>query len=125
MRYSIISFNLVDRPVCIPKDNDKCLQDANNWGSSWNCNHMTKRKFSYLCNDWAKDTRRCCPQACWNTEPFTKVVCEAVGGKGTCIYPNDAQCSEKQEKPKVNSVHVNIGTYSPKTLYIIFASYHY
>ena len=86
---------------------------------------MTKPTWIKHCNDWAKDTRRCCPQACWNTEPFTKAVCEASGGKGTCIYPNDAQCSEKQETPRVNSVHVNIGRYYPKSLNIPFASYYY
>ena len=80
---------------------------------------------SKLCNGWAKDTRRCCPQSCRNKKPFTKSLCEASGGKGTCIYPNEAQCSEKQEKPRVNSVHVNIGRHYPKTLYITFASYHY
>ena len=48
-------------------------------------------------------------------KPFTKSLCDASGGKGTCIYPNEAQCSEKQEKPRVNSVHVNIGRYYPKT----------
>ena len=121
MRQAILSFKFVDRPVCVPKDSDKCLQDVYDWGSSWNCHHLTDSK---LCNGWAKDTRRCCPQSCRNKKPFTKAVCEASGGKGTCIYPNEAQCSEKQEKPRVNSVHVNIGRHYPKTLYINFASYY-
>ena len=114
MSLSIILFNFLDRPVCVPKDSDMCLQNSNKWGG-YSCNDLTKSKYVLWCNDWAKDTRRCCPQACGNKKPFTEAACEESKGKGICTYPNAAQCSGKQEKPRVNSVHVNIGRYHPKT----------
>ena len=37
--------------------------------------------------------KRCCPKTC-NIEAFTETDCNAFSGKGTCKYPNDAQCPE-------------------------------
>ena len=37
--------------------------------------------------------RRCCPISC-ETGLFTEEDCHAFDGKGTCTYPNDAQCTK-------------------------------
>ena len=109
----MILLNFLDRPECVPKDSDKCLKNSNKWGS-WSCNDLKKSKWAYYCDDWDKDARRCCPQACKNKEPFTKAACKASKKKGSCTYPNAAQCREKQQKFQMNNVHVNIGRYYTK-----------
>ena len=78
---------------CIPKDSDACLQNVEDW-ENYVCNHLKDPDYNEYCDDYSKDTRRCCPEACENTEDFTESVCEASEGSGTCKYPNEAQCSE-------------------------------
>ena len=53
------------------------------WGCRWNINY---------CKSWGKDVRRCCPETC-GTGVFTEEDCNSFDGKGSCVYPNDAQCS--------------------------------
>ena len=79
---------------CIPKDSDTCIQNVGDW-EDWICNDLKNgTKYHSYCDSYSKDTRRCCPEACENTEDFTESVCEASEGSGTCKYPNEAQCSE-------------------------------
>ena len=40
--------------------------------------------------------RRCCPEAC-ASGVFTEDDCLAFDGKGTCTYPNDAQCPQSSK----------------------------
>ena len=100
---------ILDDPLCVPKDSNKCLKNASwKWGASWKCFHFTETGgYKHLCNDWAKDTRRCCPEACGNTKPFTKAACETFSSIGECTYPNEAQCGENGESP-VKSAHIII-----------------
>ena len=98
----------LDKPLCTPKDNDECILNSPGWDSpTWNCNHFTTADYIDYCNTWAKDARRCCPVACKNSEPFTKTVCEASPGQGTCIYPNEAQCGN-EDKDKLLKEKIQI-----------------
>ena len=74
--------------ICTPKDSDDCLRSASGW-RGYSCSNSIK-----YCDDWSKDVRRCCPESCKNRQPFTESVCNDSNGKGTCKYPNDAQCPE-------------------------------
>ena len=38
--------------------------------------------------------KRCCPTSC-GTGEFTESDCYADNSKGTCTYPNDAQCPKR------------------------------
>ena len=82
----------LDELVCTTKDNDECILNTPGWETAshvnkWSCNYFTiAGGYRHYCDDWAKDTRRCCPETCENSKPFTKTVCEASPGKGTCIY---------------------------------------
>ena len=78
--------------LCVSRDNDKCLSSSNGW-ASYKCAHLKKgTKYHKYCNTYSKDTRRCCPEACENTEPFTQDLCDASDTVGICTYPNEAQC---------------------------------
>merc|ERR1711937_987224 len=82
-------------PTCRPKDDDKCLQQNKHWGSKYTCAASTK-----WCKSWSKDMMRCCPTSC-KTGFLSKAACNALGGKGTCTYPNKAQCASPTTcKPK-------------------------
>jgi len=78
-----------ESPSC-PTDNDLCLQESPNWGSSCTCSNSIG-----YCISWAKDMKRCCPDSC-GTGRFTESQCLAHSGDGTCTYPNGAQCSGKR-----------------------------
>ena len=75
-------------------DSDTCLQNSGGW-KNYVCADL-KRGTGYhdYCDSYSKDTRRCCPETCDNTEDFTYSVCEAAETSGTCKYPNEAQCSK-------------------------------
>ena len=80
--------------VCKPKDNDACLQSSPGWSASWTCENTGTE----YCESWAKDMKRCCPESC-NTEnlvtiKFSEEDCNKSSGKGTCTYPNKAQCTD-------------------------------
>jgi len=70
-----------------PQDSDSCLQVSPDWNSDFTCAGSAPR----LCSEWSKDMHRCCPESC-NTGALDEVACNALSGKGTCIYPNEAQC---------------------------------
>ena len=77
--------------MCKAKDSDACLKaSGKNW-AGYTCSKSTK-----WCTSWAKDMKRCCPNACGVTGSFSESDCKAVGGKGSCIYPNEAQPDETQ-----------------------------
>ena len=77
----------------MPRNSDECLASTPNWGPGSRCDGAGS-----MCVDrsgsWAKDVRRCCPETC-GTGILTKDMCEALVSKGTCTYPNAAQCSEE------------------------------
>ena len=80
---------------CIPKDSDTCIQNAETWDSEYVCANLQQGKPDHeYCDSYSKDAKRCCPDACGNTEDFTESVCKASSGSGKCKYPNEAQCSE-------------------------------
>ena len=72
---------------CETSDSDSCLQGSPGWSSSYTCTNSKG-----YCKRWMKDMKRCCPKTCENTKPFTEYECRVAKGKGTCIYPNEAQC---------------------------------
>ena len=88
--YSYLNFKiyLAGEQVCKTKDSDSCLQKSPGWSKSYTCENSRG-----YCTTWSKDLKRCCPKACKNTEPFTEYECRVTKGKGSCTYPNDAQCS--------------------------------
>lgn len=72
---------------CVVRNSDACLQASPDWNSNYICIESKK-----WCNSWAKDMWRCCPETC-NAGPLTVAQCDALDAKGTCAYPNEAQCS--------------------------------
>ena len=86
---------MLEEIPCIPKDSDRCIQNAENWDSDYVCANLKSGAPDHsFCDSYSKDARRCCPEACENEEEFTESVCKASEGSGTCSYPNAAQCSE-------------------------------
>ena len=76
------------------KDSDACLKaSGTNW-AKYKCSSSTK-----WCTSWAKDMHRCCPESCGVSGSFSESDCKESGGKGSCIYPNEAQ----PEKTKCDS----------------------
>ena len=65
------------------KDSDTCLQtsDTSTW-DGYDCSGSL-----WYCELWDKDMRRCCPETCKNSEPFTEIKCNQSNEKGTCLYP--------------------------------------
>ena len=88
--------------MCKAKDSDTCLKaSGKNW-STYTCSSSTK-----WCTSWAKDMKRCCPESCGVTGSFSESDCKDVGGKGSCKYPNEAQCNEvKVNKGEVDSMTI-------------------
>jgi len=77
--------NITDIEVC---DNDLCLQNSPDWDAQYTCENS-----EVYCDEWSKDMHRCCPDTC-ETGPLSEEECNALSGKGTCTYPNEAQsCS--------------------------------
>ena len=72
---------------CALRDSDECLQNSPGWDTRFKCSTSTQ-----YCTTYAKDLRRCCPISC-ETGPFNEDDCNNFDASGTCIYPNDAQCS--------------------------------
>merc|ERR1719476_694159 len=66
-------------------DSDTCLQQSPAWGSSYKCSSSTG-----WCSSWSKDMHRCCAQACGVSPVCDVASCNALGGRGTCTYPNPA-----------------------------------
>ena len=91
--------------VCTPLDSDTCLRNSPAWGSTRTCRWAKGQTSKNYCNTWAKDMRRCCPQAC-GTGHFTKHDCDSSKSSGTCIYPNDAQCLEDGKFPTFSSFYM-------------------
>ena len=88
IQYTFISKN---SDLCKAKDSDACLKaSGKNW-AKYTCSSSTK-----WCTSWAKDMKRCCPESCRVTGSFFESDCKDVGGKGSCIYPNEAQPDETQ-----------------------------
>ena len=86
--------------MCKAKDSDTCLKAAGTNWSKYTCSSSTK-----WCTSWAKDMKRCCPESCGVTGIFTESHCKEFGGKGSCIYPNEAQPDETQcNRGKANSI---------------------
>jgi len=78
---------------CEPRDSDTCLQQAEHWGTRYTCAGSTQ-----WCTSWPKDVQRCCPISC-GTGSLSEEECNALGGSGNCVYPNDAQsCDEAAEE---------------------------
>lgn len=77
---------LSDLDTCLPKDNDGCLQTSPEWDNSYTCSSSIE-----YCETYGRDMRRCCPESC-GTGAFTAKECNSFVGKGTCKYPNEAQC---------------------------------
>ena len=75
------------------KDSDVCIEVTEGW-SDFNCK---KSKIYCSSENYAKDPRRCCPETCEVSEPFTKKKCLDSKRGGTCIYPFPSlpdECSE-------------------------------
>ena len=94
--------------TCEMKDSDDCLQESPNWSKSYTC--ATSKGY---CKRWSKDMKRCCPKTCENTKPFSEYECRVAKGKGTCTYPNEAQCLNKGKQIfnfqlKFQSIYQNI-----------------
>ena len=92
------------------KDSDMCLQDTEKWGEVVNGKFKyTCAKSSQLCDSWAKDMRRCCPETCLNSEKFTEKVCNDVQEKnGTCMYPFHAKLEECEKGTKLKVKKIKI-----------------
>ena len=85
------TFIFKNSDLCKAKDSDACLKaSGKNW-AKYTCSSSTK-----WCTEWAKDMKRCCPYACGVIGSFSESDCKAVDGKGSCIYPNEAQPDETQ-----------------------------
>ena len=65
-------------------DNDYCLSESPGWGSGYRCKTFATYE---SCRTYERDMRRCCPQTCSNTAPFTEVECKRSDGIGYCTYP--------------------------------------
>ena len=82
------TFIFKNSDLCKAKDSDACLKaSGKNW-AKYTCSSSTK-----WCTSWAKDMKRCCPESC-KSGSFFESDCEKDGGKGICIYPNEAQPDE-------------------------------
>lgn len=69
---------------CPPQDSESCLQASSGW-----LGYFCATSTSY-CTSHGKDMQRCCPVSC-RTGALDEAACNALGGQGTCDYPNDAQ----------------------------------
>ena len=91
---------------CTPKDSYACLKNS----PRYNWNNYDCASYTNNCETYAKDFKRCCPISC-GSENFTKEECNKSSGKGSCVYPNEAQCPEKGKLIKTckhtNKVHKN------------------
>ena len=73
-----------------PTDDDGCLQDSLGWNAFFDDEIPSCANATGHCDSWEKDLKRCCPVSC-GTGALTKANCDALGGRGICTYPNDAQ----------------------------------
>ena len=72
------------------KDSDTCLQTSPGWGGTSFCaDQILNGHFI----SWSKDAQRCCPDSC-GTGALSEEECSVLNGAGTCVYPNEAQCTE-------------------------------
>ena len=80
---------------CTPKDSDTCLWETETdtgirrWNNRYTCSVYAPT----YCKNYEKDFKRCCPISC-DVEKFTEDECNKSSGRGTCTYPNKAQCPE-------------------------------
>ena len=77
------------------KDSDICIQLSPGWGNDYNC-----ASGKLYCNTYAEDPKRCCPESCQNSEPFTEGECLQSSAGGSCTYPfytMPDECSECME----------------------------
>jgi len=65
-------------------DSDSCLQRTPGWNAMHTCQSSKK-----WCDTWDRDMQRCCPDTCGNMT-CTMRDCNALRGRGHCIFPNDA-----------------------------------
>merc|ERR1712226_831955 len=87
-----------DHPACEdPTDSDECLKQS--WTTNWTCRNAIEHDQN-LCESWARDMRRCCPDACGNGY-LTESDCKAIDSKGTCTYPNCGECYFNSAAPMV------------------------
>ena len=94
------TFIFKNSDLCKAKDSDACLKSAGTNWSKYTCSSSTK-----WCTSWAKDMKRCCPESCVVTGTFSESACKEAAGKGSCIYPNEAQPDEtKCDKGKSNFI---------------------
>ena len=80
------------------KDSDICLQLSPEWGDVYKC---TQGKPYCKNQNYAKDPKRCCPESCKNSEPFTETKCLQSETGGSCTYPfytMPDECSECMER---------------------------
>ena len=116
----MVSFTVFTAP-CVPSDSDSCLQRSPLWGSSYTCNYFVRNPDKCNSDEYEKDGRRCCPDACKNLDRhynpilyldphiFTKADCNNSQSTGNCdyspqIYDEGAQC----RKPGKNEYHLSI-----------------
>ena len=116
----MVSFTVFTAP-CVPSDSDSCLQRSPLWGSSYTCNYFVRNPGECDSDEYEKDGRRCCPDACKNLERhydpipyldphiFTKADCNNSQSTGNCdyspqIYDEGAQC----RKPGKNKYQLSM-----------------
>ena len=98
MHYRFLLILLGDCMLAL-KDSDICLQSQERWYDS-NQGGETCASSQRFCDTHSKDLRRCCPQTCKNSKPFTQDVCNKANGLGECIYPFDTFGSECEQNKK-------------------------
>ena len=94
------------------KDSDICLQKQERWydvGAPFGKGGHTCASSQSFCDTHSKDLRRCCPQTCKNSKPFTQDACDKDNGLGECIYPFDTFGSECA--PNKKSAHYQLTGY--------------
>jgi hypothetical protein len=64
---------------------DQCIKEPGLPG--WNGGYTCETGVPW-CTSYAKDMHRCCPEVCNATPLCTKAACDAMGGSGSCNYPN-------------------------------------
>ena len=65
------------------KDSDVCIKVSPNWGMRYDCEDA---KDYCKSQGWSKDAKRCCPESCRQSEPFTSIKCHKMTGV-SCEYP--------------------------------------
>jgi len=97
--------------ACVGVDSDRCLEATGEKGQE----HLKCRESADKCDKYKKDMHRCCSQTCNVDAVCTKAECDALDGRGKCVYPNDAiMITQHKEETQTASISEGVLVGFPK-----------